>query len=64
VVATRVRKSQLGETAGRLRVPHLQNSRRLLVMAFAGLAFLLAMVGLFGILAYSVQQRVRDFGVR
>jgi putative ABC transport system permease protein len=33
-------------------------------MAFAGLALVLAMVGLFGILAYSVQQRVRDFGVR
>ena len=38
--------------------------RAVLVMAFAGLALLLAMVGLFGILAYSVQQRVRDFGVR
>jgi putative ABC transport system permease protein len=38
--------------------------RAVLVVAFAGLALLLAMVGLFGILAYSVQQRVRDFGVR
>ena len=38
--------------------------RAILVMGFAGLALLLAMVGLFGILAYSVQQRVRDFGVR
>lgn len=38
--------------------------RAVLVMAFAGLALVLAMVGLFGILAYSVQQRVRDFGVR
>jgi putative ABC transport system permease protein len=38
--------------------------RAALVMAFAGLALLLAMVGVFGILAYSVQQRVRDFGVR
>jgi putative ABC transport system permease protein len=38
--------------------------RAVLVVGFAVLALLLAMVGLFGILAYSVQQRVRDFGVR
>jgi putative ABC transport system permease protein len=35
-----------------------------MVMAFAALALVLAMVGVFGILAYSVQQRVKDFGVR
>jgi putative ABC transport system permease protein len=38
--------------------------RAVMVTAFAVLAVLLAMVGVFGILAYSVQQRVRDFGVR
>jgi putative ABC transport system permease protein len=38
--------------------------RATMVMVFAGLALLLAMVGVFGILAYSVQLRVRDFGVR
>jgi putative ABC transport system permease protein len=38
--------------------------RAVLVMTFAALALLLAMVGVFGILSYSVQQRARDFGVR
>ena len=38
--------------------------RAMLVAAFASLALLLAMVGVFGILAYSVQQRTGDFAVR
>jgi putative ABC transport system permease protein len=38
--------------------------RAVMVIAFAALALVLAMVGLVGILAYSVQQHVRDFGVR
>jgi putative ABC transport system permease protein len=38
--------------------------RARLVVAFAGLALLLAMVGLFGILAYSVQRGWREYGVR
>jgi putative ABC transport system permease protein len=38
--------------------------RATMVTAFAVLAVALAMVGVFGILAYSVQLRVRDFGVR
>jgi putative ABC transport system permease protein len=38
--------------------------RAVLVVAFAALSIIVAMVGVFGILAYSVQQHVRDFGVR
>ena len=38
--------------------------RAVMVVTFAGLALVLAMVGVFGILASSVQQRVREFGVR
>jgi putative ABC transport system permease protein len=38
--------------------------RALLVITFAGLALLLAMVGVFGILAYAVQQHVREYAVR
>ena len=41
-----------------------QRFRAVMVIAFAALALVLAMVGVFGILAYSVQQHVRDIGVR
>jgi len=67
----RVDKEQLVSVRGLMTLDEIARDatarhrfRAVLVVTFAGLALLLAMIGVFGILAYSVQQRMRDFAVR
>jgi putative ABC transport system permease protein len=67
----RVDKEQLVGVAGATTLEDLEwaasgrhRFRAVMVAAFAVLAVILAMVGVFGILAYSVEQRMRDFGLR
>jgi len=68
---SRIDREQLVSVAGVVTLDEVARAstgrhrfRAAMVTAFATLAVVLAMVGVFGILAYSVQLRGRDFGVR